>query len=607
MGTIRQPNLSRNQRYVVLLIVYVLVLAGATFLAYWLRFEFEVPPEHQRVIKEVWAWVWLIKLIALALTGQFFSLLSFFSIPDLKRLSIGLGGVTVGLFIVWSFGIYEMSSAVILLDGILAILGISMIRLAFRMIRQGTSSEGDVNLKRIGIVGAGAAGAALAREFQIQGGIQPVAFYDDETRKHGTQVHGVPVVGSAEVLQNREGPPVDEIVIAMPSASGERVREITNLIQNLEIQCRTVPALSQLAQGQVVTALRPVDINDVLGREAVDLNTNELVGFFTGKTVLVTGAGGSIGSELCRQLANLNLNRLILVDRSEAHLFEIHTEIASKAKSVPLLLDVLDKEAFNEVLQEQQPEVIFHAAAFKHVALLEHQPARAVRNNVWATHLLASLAAENGVEFFVHISTDKAVDPSSVMGASKRLAERLIEGHAFASEGVHFISVRFGNVLGSSGSVVPIFQKQIEEGGPVTVRGKKVSRFFMSIPEAAGLVITSAALGVNGDQFILDMGQPVLIADLAEQMIRLSGKTPGKEIVIEFSELLPGEKLHEALNSADEELADTPHSKIKRIQRANIQDSEWNILLSELVEARGQGDDYALRILMKFVPGFRSK
>jgi FlaA1/EpsC-like NDP-sugar epimerase len=609
MTAIRQPNLSRNQRYGILLIVYAIVLVGATSLAYGLRFDFVVPIEHQRTVQQVWIWVWPIKLIALALTGQFSSLLSFFSIPDLKRLSVGLGAVTVGLLIVWSFidGVYEMSRAAILLDGIVAILGISMTRLAFRLIRQGTSSTGGANLKRIGIVGAGAAGAALAREFQIEGGMQPVAFYDDVTRKHGTQVHGVPVVGSVEVLQNGEEPPVDEIVIAMPSAPGERVREITNLIQNLKIRCHTVPALSQLAQGQVVTALRPVDINDVLGREAVDLNTNELVGFFMGKTVLVTGAGGSIGSELCRQLANLNLNRLILIDRSEAHLFEIHAEVARKAKSVPLLLDVLDKDVFKELLQEYQPEVIFHAAAFKHVALLEDQPAMAVRNNVWATHLLASLAGENGVEFFVHISTDKAVDPSSVMGASKRLAERLIEGHAFASEGVHFISVRFGNVLGSSGSVVPIFQKQIEEGGPVTVRGETVSRFFMSIPEAAGLVITSAALGVNGDQFILDMGQPVRIADLAEQMIRLSGKTPGKEIAIEFSELLPGEKVHEALNSADEELTDTPHPKIKRIERANVQDLEWDILLSELEEAREQGDDCALRILMKFVPGFRSK
>ena len=273
----------------------------------------------------------------------------------------------------------------------------------------------------------------------------------------------------------------------------------------------------------------------------------------------------------------------------------------------PKLIDILDKDDFVEALRKYKPEVIFHAAAFKHVALLEDQPAKAVRNNVLATHLLAALAQENGVDFFVLISTDKAVDPSSVMGASKRLAERVIEGHAITANGIHFISVRFGNVLGSSGSVVPIFQKQIEEGGPVTVRGKTVSRFFMSIPEAAGLVITSAGLGVNGDQFILDMGKPVRIADLAEQMIRFSGKTPGEEIAIEFSKLLPGEKLHESLYSVDEELVDTPHPKIKRIHRTGIQETEWNKLLSELQGNPEQDDAWALQFLKKYVSSFRSE
>ena len=609
MTVIQQPNLSRNQRYVVLLIVYAIVLVVAMFLAYWLRFEEDMFKELKKTVWDVWIWVWSLQLIALALTGQFSSLLSFFSIPDLKRLSIGLGAVTVGLLVVWSFidGVYEMSRGAIILDGMVAVLGISMTRLAFRLIRQGTSSAGDVNPKRIGIVGAGATGAALARELQIEGVMHPVAFYDDANRKHGTQVHGIPVIGPVEVLQEAEAPSIDEIVIAMPTAPGSRVREITTLLQNLNIRCHTVPAMSQLAQGQVVTALRPVNINDVLGRESVDLHTKELVGFFEGKTVLVTGAGGSIGSELCRQLANLNLKCLILVDRSETHLFEIHTEISGKVEVTPKLLDILDEDDFVEVLREYKPEVIFHAAAFKHVALLEDQPGKAVHNNVLATHLLATLAQENGVDYFVLISTDKAVDPSSVMGASKRLAERVIEGHAITANGIHFISVRFGNVLGSSGSVVPIFQKQIEEGGPVTVRGKMTSRFFMSIPEAAGLVITSAALGVNGDQFILDMGKPVRIADLAEQMIRFSGKTPGEEIAIEFSKLLPGEKLHESLHSDDEELVDSPHPKIKRIQRTDIQETEWNKLLSELQGNPEQDDAWALQFLKKYVPSFCSK
>ena len=601
-------NLSRNERFMILLVVYAFVLVTSTLLAYGLRFDFAVPTEHQLSILKVWMWVWPIKLIALALAGQFSSLLSFFSIPDLKRLGFGLGVVTMGLLFVWSFmpWDYEVSRGAIILDGIVAFLGISMIRPAFRLIRQNTSSAGGGEPIRIGIVGAGAAGAALAREMQIQGGMRPIVFFDDAKEKHGTQVHGIPVVGPVEILQNQEQFLVEEVVIAMPSVSGSRVREVTNVLQSLNITFRTVPTMSQLAQGQVVTALRPVRISDVLGRESVDLETRKLMGFFDGKTVLVTGAGGSIGSELCRQLSNLNLERLIMVDRSEAYLFKVHAAIDGKMETVPQLLDVLNESAMESLFKKYKPEILFHAAAFKHVALLEDQPAVAVLNNVLATHQLASISGKNGVEAFVLVSTDKAVDPASVMGATKRIAEQLIEGHSLRGNGTNYMSVRFGNVLGSSGSVVPIFQKQIEQGGPVTVRGNKTTRFFMSIPEAAGLVLSSAALGVNGDQFILDMGKPVRIVDLAEQMIRLSGNLSAEGIEIQLTELLPGEKAHESLHSADEQLVDTSHPKIRRVEGCGIQESEWEKLNSELKLIRGANDDTALIFLRKFVPHFRS-
>tara|TARA_B100001123_G_scaffold213839_1_gene241437 strand:- start:7835 stop:9664 length:1830 start_codon:yes stop_codon:yes gene_type:complete len=600
-------NLSRNERFMILLVVYAFVLVTSTLLAYGLRFDFAVPTEHQLSILKVWMWVWPIKLIALALAGQFSSLLSFFSIPDLKRLGFGLGVVTMGLLFVWSFmpWDYEVSRGAIILDGIVAFLGISMIRLAFRLIRQNTSLAGDREPIRIGIVGAGAAGAALAREMQVQGGMRPIVFFDDAKEKHGTQVHGIPVVGPVEILQNQEQSLVEEVVIAMPSVSGSRVREVTNVLQGLNITFRTVPTMSQLAQGQVVTALRPVRISDVLGRESVDLETKNLMGFFDGKTVLVTGAGGSIGSELCRQLSDLNLKRLIMVERSEACLFKLHSAIDGKTGLVPQLLDVLNESAMESLLKKYKPEILFHAAAFKHVSLLEDQPAVAVLNNVLATHQLASISGKNGVEAFVLVSTDKAVDPASVMGATKRIAEQLIEGHSLKGDGTNYMSVRFGNVLASSGSVVPIFQKQIEQGGPVTVRGNKTTRFFMSIPEAAGLVLSSAALGVNGDQFILDMGKPVRIVDLAEQMIRLSGKLPREEIEIRLTELLPGEKAHESLHSADEQLVDTSHPKIRRVEGCCIQTNEWEKLNSELKLIRGANDDTALTFLRKFVPHFR--
>ena len=602
-------NLSRNQRFIILLVVYTFVLVTSTFLAYGLRFDFAVPTEHQLSILKVWVWVWPIKLIALSLAGQFSSLLSFFSIPDLKRLAFGLGLVTAGLLFVWNFmpWDYEVSRGAIILDGIVAFLGISMIRLAFRLIRQNTSSVGSGEPIRIGIVGAGAAGAALAREMQVQGGMRPIVFFDDAIEKHGTQVHGIPVVGPVETLQNQEQFSVEEVVIAMPSVSGARVREVTNVLQSLNMTFRTVPTMSQLAQGQVVTALRPVRISDILGRESVDLETRKLMGFFEGKTVLVTGAGGSIGSELCRQLSNLNLERLVMVDRSEACLFSVHASIDGKMEMVPQLLDVLNESAIESLLGKYKPEVLFHAAAFKHVALLEDQPAVAVANNILATHQLASIAKKNGVKAFVLVSTDKAVDPASVMGATKRVAEQLIKGHSLGGNGTNFMSVRFGNVLGSSGSVVPIFQKQIEQGGPVTVRGNKTTRFFMSIPEAAGLVLSSAVLGVNGDQFILDMGKPVRIFDLAEQMIRLSGKLPDEEIEIKITELLPGEKAHESLHSEDEQLADTSHSKIRRVEGYDLRESEWKKLDSEIMLIQGANDDTALDFLRKFVPHFRPR
>jgi FlaA1/EpsC-like NDP-sugar epimerase len=298
--------------------------------------------------------------------------------------------------------------------------------------------------------------------------------------------------------------------------------------------------------------------------------------------VLVTGAGGSIGSELSRQLAKLAPKALVLLDHSESALFEIQQELSGSDCLSVALADVKDSAAMKAMLKKHGPQVIFHAAAFKHVAMMEQHPAMAVANNVIATHQLAGLASKHGVEHFVLISTDKAVAPTCVMGASKRLAERIMEGHALVGGNTRFITVRFGNVLGSSGSVVPIFQKQIEEGGPVTVRDRELSRFFMSISEAAGLVLHSAVLGQNGDRFILDMGEPVCIADLAEQMIRLSGKTPGREIEVQFTQLLPGEKLHEELYNPSEQLTETSHPKIKRIQGDALKDVDWAKLQSEL-------------------------
>jgi len=498
---------------------------------------------------------------------------------------------------------------VIVLDGILSFLGLAVLRLCFRLIQQSSfvvSTNERSEQGRIGIVGAGEVGAALARELQTKNLLKPVVFLDDTKQKKGTQIHGIPVAGPVEILCGDEAPEVDEVIIAMPSASSSRVREIVELLGKLDIPCRTVPSISQIALGEVVTQLRPVEIGDILGRETVYLDPEELREFFEDKTVLVTGAGGSIGSELCRQLVGLGLDRLVLGDHSEYQLFEIHSELSgTEVGLIPEVLDVQDATAIESVLKRYEPTVIFHAAAYKHVSLMERQPMMAIRNNVLATHQLARAAVEQGVEHFILISTDKAVAPSSVMGATKQLAEQVLQGHANGDGSTCFVTVRFGNVLGSSGSVVPIFQRQIEMGGPVRVTDEAATRFFMSIPEAAGLVLRSAAMGKTRDRFILDMGQPIRIMDLAKEMIRLSGYGVGEDIEIQIIGLRKGEKLHEELHSADEQLGDTAHPKIKRIQGAELTAEQWRVLEAALLEAGDLDDSAALDWLHKVLPEFR--
>ena len=609
MTDIKAPNLSRNQRAIVLFFIYGIVLIAATFLAYGLRFDFVIPIEHQLHIRKIWVWVWLLKIAALAMVGQFSSLLSFFSVPDLKRLGLGMGVVTAGLLMMWNINDYfhQMSRGAIILDGMASFLGLSMTRLGFRLVRQGGGSADRGEKTIVGIVGAGELGASLAQDLRLKTDMVPVAFFDDEPRKNGTQIHGIPVVGNIKELKQENLYLIEEIIIAQPGLSAGRINEILNMLSEQKIRCRTIPSLSQLASGQVMTAVRPIEIGDVLGREPVDFGEKNLDGFYAGKRIMITGAGGSIGSELSRQLGRLNPGHILLVDKSEENLFKIHSEINSTALVTPVLLDIQARQKMAAILEEYRPEIIFHAAAYKHVDMLERQPSVAIQNNVLATHSLAELAKEKNVDRFVLISTDKAVEPSSIMGATKRLAEQFIEGHAINSARTKYMSVRFGNVLGSSGSVIPIFQGQIDKGGPVTVRGREVSRYFMSIPEAAGLVLRGASTGENGDQFILDMGEPVRILDLAKQMIELSGKIVGEDIVIEYTDLLPGEKEHEELHSANERLLDTSHPKIKRVEAQTLSDSEWEKLQSGLLQLDLSDDPSAVSFLKENIPNFKSE
>jgi FlaA1/EpsC-like NDP-sugar epimerase len=426
----------------------------------------------------------------------------------------------------------------------------------------------------------------------------PIGFVDDDRTKRNSRIQGVRVLGTTEEMARivREHQP-DEVLIAVPSASGEMRRRVVEAAQAARVPVKTLPGLYELISGDVnlTGQIRPVQVEDVLGREQVEVDFESIASYLKGQTVLVTGAGGSIGSELCRQIARVGPARLVLVDSAETPLFEIERELVDErdfTPAVPKLIDVKDGKAMRrEVFEKYAPTIVFHAAAYKHVPLMNTHPLASVRNNVVATRVVAQLAADFGVERFVLVSTDKAVNPQTVMGQSKAICEWIVEslGHRRDIE-TRFVAVRFGNVLNSSGSVIPTFRRQIEKGGPVTVTHPEMTRYFMTIPEAVSLVVQAGAIGGRGQVFVLDMGEPVKIVDLAANMVRLSGKQPRlpgedvsgpNDVPIKFVGSRPGEKLHEELWGDNEAVGETAHPKIMRLSRPPV-DAVW--LSEQLVE-----------------------
>ena len=568
---------SRSFRPLLLLGTYAAVLCLARYFAYQLRFDFRVPREFVEQLEKHWFWLIPMKLLVLAAFGQFAGLLSYFSIPDLRRLFFA-SVCSSGLLMLLRYAFPEYYGAprgVILIDFILSIAGLALVRLSFRMIRERyltPQSRSHRRRRRVGIFGAGDVGASLARELMSKRGLglQPVAFFDDDRNKWRSRVHDIPVVGAPEMLLDHKlNLQLEEVIIAMPTAPAKRIGELVKLLQHAHLRFETVPSVDQLATGKVkVSQLRDVEIQDLLGREAVKLETEQISTLLQGRVVMVTGAGGSIGSELCRQIASFNPQRLLLLDQSEVQIFQIEQELVERGYGgviLPIVADVLDEPRVRQILSRFRPAIIFHAAAHKHVPMMESQPSEALKNNSFATAQLARLALEFAVERFVLISTDKAINPTNVMGATKRLAEIYLQAISAARPGnTKFMAVRFGNVLGSSGSVIPIFKKQIAAGGPVKVTHPEVTRYFMTIPEASGLVLQAATQGVGGEIFVLDMGKPVKIVDLARQLIELSGLKAEEDVEIQFVGLRPGEKLFEELSHKAENITNTTHPKIMR-------------------------------------------
>ena len=464
--------------------------------------------------------------------------------------------------------------------------------------------------KRMLILGAGRAGELLVRNLLRDEEFVPVAMLDDNRALKGAKIHGVPVRGPlnglAKVIERFT---VDLVVIAIPSATSAQMQAIVELCEQARVPFLTLPRLQDIVSGTAsIGSLREVAIEDLLGRDAVSLDWKRLKHGISGRTVLISGAGGSIGSELCRQVAGLEPAELVLLERGEFNLYSIEMELRQTFPELtvrPALIDVCDRPAVERVFQRFEPEVVFHAAAYKHVPLLQDQIREAARNNVLGTRNLARAADRHRCGTFVMVSTDKAVNPTNVMGACKRVAERYCQSFHHKSS-THFITVRFGNVLGSAGSVVPLFRKQIAAGGPVTVTHPEIERFFMTIAEACQLVMQAGVMGRGGEIFVLDMGRPVSIAYLAEQMIRLSGKQPGRDIEIEYIGLRPGEKLYEELSYTSENLAPTEHASILLARSVEPGREDLEPLMEQLERASGVYDEQAIHgLLRQLVPTWR--
>jgi FlaA1/EpsC-like NDP-sugar epimerase len=522
----------------------------------------------------------IVKILVFGYFKQFQGWWRFVGISDLLAIVKASLVSTLILVVLW-FGLLSteilrksllafttFSQAVFILDMFATVVLLGGLRMAVRLYHEEFRTEQGGKLKRFLIVGAGNAGEALLRELHRMPVEQydVVGFIDDDPAKQGMNIHGIPVLGSVDQLPQICGRQnIEEIAIAMPSATAKQLRSVVQICEGAKVRFRTVPSVADIASGRYrVSQIRDVDINDLLGRETVKLDLDIIEQYLNDKIILVTGAGGSIGSEMCRQVCQFAPKLLLLVEQAENALFFIGRELLRNFPQVAmesLICDITDKKRVEQIFEKFKPQVVIHAAAHKHVPMMETNPGEAIKNNVVGTKTVSDAADKYGAGNFVMISTDKAVNPTSIMGSTKRIAEMYIQDLNRTSN-THFVTVRFGNVLGSNGSVVPIFENQIASGGPVTVTHPEMRRYFMTIPEASQLVLQAAAMGKGGEIFVLDMGEPVKIVDLAKELIILSGFRPGEDIEIVFTGIRPGEKLFEELSIQGEDMIPTRHSKI---------------------------------------------
>jgi FlaA1/EpsC-like NDP-sugar epimerase len=605
-------NIIRNKNFYIMLLLDTIVVTTAYFLSYLLRFDGHVPLNHWVQFKTTLPFIVPFKLFCFFIFGLYRGMWRYTSLVDLRNIfkATSFSSIIIVLVILFLYRFHGFPRSVYLIDYGLTFLLVGAIRAAVRQLlanqpssfwtfRRGKKSFA----KRLIIVGAGDAGEKVLREIQEHQSIdiEPVGFLDDDPGKRGKTMHGIPVLGTTDDI-NKIQMEFDEILIAIPSVRGEKMRRIVSLCEETGKQFRTVPGIWELIEGKVsVRTIRKVHLEDLLDRDEVHLDEEEIRQYIKDKRILITGAGGSIGSELVRQVGRFHPQALALLDFSEEKLFQIEGECRQRFGFIPIsgfLVDIKSRESAGRVFREFAPDAVFHAAAYKHVPMQELQPWEATFNNILGTRNLVETAVENRVGRFVLVSTDKAVRPANVMGATKRVAEMIV-GCMNGDVATRFMSVRFGNVLWSSGSAVPLFQRQISLGMPVTVTHPEITRYFMSIPEAAQLILQAGTMGREGEIFILDMGKPMRIADLARDLIRLNGFEPERDIPVKFIGLRPGEKLCEELITEGEGITSTNHEKILVLRGNTFDQDTLNAQIDELLSVAGAYDATAIKKKLK--------
>lgn len=609
-------------RKIIFLLTDIICISFSLVAAIWLKFD-KLEPDHIHYLLMMVPVLIPVCIISFWAMGLYNRTLRFTSIPDMVAVFTAVTGCSMlKLTSIYFLESFPSLSAVFIIDWMLSLILIGASRIAPRIllnmaelspVRTWLFSRSNEAPKRVLIVGAGQGGESVLREIKrnLNLPIHVVGLVDDDNKKSGQIIHGCPVLGKCEsigkiVSDNR----IDEVIIAIPSASGHELRRIVKLCQDSRVRFKTLPGLQDLIGGKLVgLQLRDIAIEDLLRRPPAQINLAEIAAYITGKTVLVTGAGGSIGSEICKQILPFQPSILLLLGHGENSIYSsqqmlMQNKDLGNTLLIPIIADIQDRSKIGQIFKAHGPEIVFHAAAHKHVPMMEINPEEAIKNNVVGTRNLVEAAHNNKVERFVMISTDKAVNPTSVMGATKRVAEKILKGYARRSS-TRFVAVRFGNVLGSRGSVIPLFKRQIEQGGPVTITHPKMIRYFMTIPEASKLVIQAGAYGKGGEVFILDMGDPVRIVDLAEDLIRLSGLEVGKDIEIRFSGIRPGEKLYEELLTASEGITATRNSKIYIAKPEEVDEASLCEQVDKLENAAREGKPgRVIRQLQKIVPSF---